>query len=166
MRPSLHWASPSRHCRLGFRCLNYGLLVPSSSYPSPLNFVWSRLLSPSPQYCVSLHRPSTEMSNLVVFVVSFVVLILKMDNEGANFRIEKLTNSKFHIWKQKVQLILYFCDLGDHVWYSICTPSDGENAAESWSKSDAKEFKAVIELSWSDNNLEHVHDCETALIFE
>ena len=76
------------------------------------------------------------------------------------FKIEKLSESNFHVWKQKVELILQFKELGAHIEDSEKQPT-GSDDAEKWFKDDAK-AKAVIGLTLSDEHLEHVRDCVTA----
>ena len=77
------------------------------------------------------------------------------------FKIEKLRESNFHVWKQKVELILAFRKLDDHIRDSVSIPLRTDPLHETWVKADAKE-RAVIGLTLSDGHLEHVRDCETA----
>jgi transposase InsO family protein len=76
------------------------------------------------------------------------------------FKIEKLSESNFHVWKQKVELILAFRELDDHIGEHARSPSESA-LAEKWLKDDAK-ARAVIGLTLSDEHLEHVSDCKTA----
>lgn len=76
------------------------------------------------------------------------------------FKIEKLSDSNFHVWKQKVQLILSFRELEDHITDEPA--SSAPDDSEKWSKDDAK-AKAIIGLSISDDHLQLTGDCESAL---
>ena len=78
------------------------------------------------------------------------------------FKIEKLSESNFHVWKQKVELILAFRELEDHISDSVSSPPPNDLAYDSWVKADAK-ARAVIGLTLSDEHLEHVRDCDTAV---
>ena len=83
-----------------------------------------------------------------------------MEGSSGLFKIEKLSESNYHVWKQKVELILAFRELDDHISDSASPPSvDPEH--DSWIRADAK-ARAVIGLTLSDEHLEHVRDCETA----
>ena len=83
-----------------------------------------------------------------------------MEGSSGMFKIEKLSESNFHVWKQKVELVLAFRELDDHISDSVSAPqTDPEHAV--WVKADAK-ARAVIGLTLSDEHLEHVRDCETA----
>lgn len=85
-----------------------------------------------------------------------------MNSGHVNLKIERLTKSNLHVWKHKVQLILDFRDLGDHI-SELARPSTYcENAAGSWSKSYTK-TKEVIGLLLCDEHLDHVRDFEMAL---
>ena len=37
------------------------------------------------------------------------------DQGGSSVRIEKLTDSNFYVWKQKIQLLLALKDVSEHV---------------------------------------------------
>ena len=78
------------------------------------------------------------------------------------FKIEKLTESNFHVWKQKVELILAFREIDEHIDDSAARPT-AQTELEKWLKDDAK-ARAVIGLTLSDEHLEHVRDCETAAV--
>lgn len=82
-----------------------------------------------------------------------------MDGSSSGFKIEKLSDSNYHVWKQKIELVLAFRELSDHL---ESRPVPTNNADLSiWLKNDAK-AKAIIGLSLSDEHLEHVRDVETA----
>ena len=83
-----------------------------------------------------------------------------MDSSSGMFKIEKLSDSNFHVWKQKVQLILSFRELDDHIADEPAPPPPDDS--EKWSKDDAK-AKAIIGLSISDDHLQLTGDCESAL---
>ena len=81
-----------------------------------------------------------------------------MDSSGAGvFKIEKLGESNYHVWKQKVELLLAFRELGNH----ISVNAQPEKLEPEWLKTDSK-AKAVIGLTLSDEHLEHVRECKTA----
>jgi coenzyme F420-reducing hydrogenase delta subunit len=87
-----------------------------------------------------------------------------MDQDGSfgGFKIEKLTASNYHTWKQKIELVLAFREL-DEVGFNIGSTIvmvDAAAAAE-FRKKDAK-VKAVIGLTLSDEHLEHVRGAESA----
>lgn len=80
-----------------------------------------------------------------------------MDSFGG-IKIEKLGEDNFHVWKQKVELLLALKDLDDHLESTRPTDDDELSA---WKKKDAK-ARAVIGLSISDEHLDHVRDTENA----
>ena len=73
-------------------------------------------------------------------------------------RIEKLCDSNFHAWKQKIVLILALKDLDDFIEND---PPTEEKELSMWMKNDRK-ARAIIGLSLSDEHLEHVRDVTTA----
>lgn len=81
-----------------------------------------------------------------------------MDASGG-FKIEKLSESNFHIWKQKIELVLAFREPSDHLEDS--PPLSNADDARTWQKDDAK-VRAVIGLSLSDEHLEHVRGVQSA----
>ena len=81
-----------------------------------------------------------------------------MESKG-NFKIDKLVDSNFHVWKQKVELVLGDRELIEHILDSD-KPEDASELAQ-WKKNDAK-AKAVIGLTLSNDLLEHVRGIETA----
>ena len=83
-----------------------------------------------------------------------------MDGLGlGGFKIEKLGDNNFHVWKQKVELVLAFRELEDFITEQ--TPPTDSDELLKWKKKDAK-AKAVIGLTISDEHLDHVRDTETA----
>ena len=76
------------------------------------------------------------------------------------FKIEKLGDDNFHVWKQKVELVLAFRELEDHITEHEL-PSAPDKLRE-WKRRDAK-ARAVIGLTLSDDHLDHVRGAETAL---
>lgn len=84
-----------------------------------------------------------------------------MESGAGMFKIEKLSESNFHVWKQKVELILAFRELDDHIGDSASASPREDPQYETWVRSDAK-ARAVNGLTLSDEHLEHVRDCETA----
>jgi len=83
-----------------------------------------------------------------------------MDSSGGMFKIEKLSESNFHVWKHKVELIFAFRELDSHIDDSTRRPTDSAEL-EKWTKDDAK-ARAIIGLTLSDDHLEHVRECQTA----
>lgn len=84
-----------------------------------------------------------------------------MESTGSGmFKIDKLSESNFHVWKQKIQLILVFKELDTHIEDFSETRSESMGAA-TWTMDDAK-AKALIGLTLGDDRLEHVRDCKTA----
>ena len=83
------------------------------------------------------------------------------DQGGGSVRIEKLTDSNFHIWKQKIQLLLALKDVELHIIESEVPDVSDSDDRRTWLRDDNK-AKAIIGLSLSDEHLEHVWDCETA----
>ena len=82
-----------------------------------------------------------------------------MDGSSRMFNIDKLSDSNFHVWKQKVHLILAFKELEDNIADPPAGPQDGDS--EKWSKDDAK-TRAIIGLSISDDHLQLIGDCDSA----
>jgi len=60
-----------------------------------------------------------------------------------------------------VQFILTFRELGDHIDKNIQAPTNADSLS-AWRKEDGK-ARAIIGLSLSDEHLEHVRDCDTAM---
>ena len=77
-----------------------------------------------------------------------------MDSESFSSKIEKLGESNFHAWKQKIEHLLALKDLSDFIEES--SPPDGADKA-AWKKKDRK-AQAVIGLTLSDDLLENVRD--------
>ena len=86
-----------------------------------------------------------------------------MDSSGGLLRIEKLDESNFHVWKQKVEFVLDLKELSGHIGDSVRVPTDPDEAVQKWSKDDAK-ARAVIGLTLSNDHLEHVQGCKTAAL--
>ena len=76
----------------------------------------------------------------------------------SGFKIEKLRDSNFHVWKQRVELLLAFRELDGVITKSA--PSDEVELRE-WNKKDAK-AKAVIGLTLNDDHLDHVRGVSSA----
>lgn len=81
-----------------------------------------------------------------------------MDFIGGS-KIKNLSKSNFHIRKQKIELVIAFCELSDQLKDrpTLSSPED----VRTWQKNDAK-AGAVIGFSLSNEHLEHVHEVETA----
>ena len=82
-----------------------------------------------------------------------------MDVGGSSLKIDKLSSTNFHAWKQKIQLVLSLRELDDHIDEDPPERTDASYTA--WMKADRK-AKAIIGLSLSDEHLEHVIDADTA----
>lgn len=84
-----------------------------------------------------------------------------MESSGANgsFKIEKLGESNFHIWKQKVLLALAFRELEGHV-STVRAPTDPTELL-AWNKNDAK-ARAIIGFTLNNEHLDQVRDVDTA----
>lgn len=76
-----------------------------------------------------------------------------------DFKIEKFSESNFHIRKQKFELVFAFRELSYHL--EDCSPRSDANDARTWQIDDAK-ARADIGLSLSDTHLEHIRDVEPA----
>ena len=81
-----------------------------------------------------------------------------MDESSGSIRIEKLTDTNFHSWKRKIQLLLAYRDLEDYIHEDRPTDPD---AQQKWDRGDRK-AQAVIGLSLSNEHLEHVSDVSSA----
>ncbi len=100
----------------------------------------------------------------------FVDFIIVLDNIGDHIdtmaddlsssatKIEKLNDSNYHFWKQKIVLLLALKDLDDLIEED---PPTEKTEHATWTKKDRK-ARAVIGLSLSDEHLEHVRDMDSA----
>ena len=68
------------------------------------------------------------------------------DQGGASVRIEKLTDSNFYIWKQKIQLLLALKDVDHHVIESEVPDVSDSDDRRTWLRGDNK-AKAIIDAS-------------------
>ena len=80
------------------------------------------------------------------------------DDIGGSTKIEKLNDSNFHAWKQKITLLLALRDLDNLI--DDDPPTEKDEYLQ-WSKKDRK-AQAIIGLSLSDEHLEHVRETATA----
>ena len=80
------------------------------------------------------------------------------DFGGSSTRIEKLCDSNYYAWKQKIVLLLALKDLDEYI---ECDPPLEEEMLKIWIRHDRK-ARAIIGLSLSDEHLEHVRDVQTA----
>ena len=80
------------------------------------------------------------------------------DFGGSSTRIEKLSDSNYYAWKQKIVLLLALKDLDEYI---ECDPPLEEEMLKIWIRHDRK-ARAIIGLSLSDEHLEHVRDVQTA----
>ena len=76
-------------------------------------------------------------------------------------RIEKLTDSNFYIWKQKIQLLLALRDVDQYISDDVVPDSTSADERRKWIRGDAK-AKAIIGLSLSDDHLQHVRGLSSA----
>lgn len=83
-----------------------------------------------------------------------------MDNLGS-LKIDKLAENNYHIWRQKVELLLSFKELGDHIKENDTDQGDHQDPAK-WTRDNAKAM-AVIGLTINDEYLEMVSECKTAI---
>jgi len=86
-----------------------------------------------------------------------------MDNSSGGgiggFKIEKLGESSYHVWMQKVELVLALRELEDHIYDSRPPIDEAELAV--WQKNDAK-ARAIFCLTLYEEHLEHVRELESA----
>ena len=86
-------------------------------------------------------------------------LLTMTDDFGAHStKMEKLHDSNYFAWKQKIVLVLALKDLDDSIERD---PPRAVGRLIEWKKNDRK-ARAIIALSLSDEHLEHVRDVETA----
>ena len=81
-----------------------------------------------------------------------------MEESTSSVKIEKLNNSNFHAWKQKIILVLCLRDLDQYI--DDTPPTDSAQKAV-WIRGDRK-AKAIIGLSLSDEHLENVTEAGSA----
>lgn len=86
-----------------------------------------------------------------------------MEDNGSDFKVEKLSGASYHVWKQKILLVLTVKDL-DHFRTEDPPSHNGGHEGNSISKWACKDRKvqAIISLSMSDEYLEHVRDSVSA----
>lgn len=80
---------------------------------------------------------------------------------GGSIRIDKLTDSNFYVWKQKIQLLLALRDVDQYIVEGRVPSEERAEERKKWIRGDSK-AKALIGLSLSDEHLEHVRDVDTA----
>ena len=90
-----------------------------------------------------------------------------MDGGLSQFRVEKLSDSNYHVWKEHIQSVLCLKDLDIYIEED---PPGVEGASDVvqarselaiWRRGDRK-AKAIIRLALSDAHIEHTRDIETA----
>ena len=81
-----------------------------------------------------------------------------MDIDSMTKEVQKLSNSNYYAWKQKIQHLLALKDLDEHIEED---PPTEANALSAWKKKD-KKARALIGLSLSDDQLDNVRECQTA----
>ena len=86
-----------------------------------------------------------------------------MEDQGGGgcIRIDKLTDSIFYAWKQKIQLVLALRDVDQYIIEGRVSSDEHPEERSKWIRGNSK-AKALIGLSLSDEHLEHVRDAETA----
>ena len=82
-----------------------------------------------------------------------------MDDQLGWFKVVKLSDDNFHTWKQRIELVLAYRQLDEHIANDPLDES-AENFS-SWKRADAR-AKAIIGLSLSEEHLEHVREVRTA----
>lgn len=80
---------------------------------------------------------------------------------GGSVRIEKLTDTNFYVWKQKIQLLLALRDVEQYITEDVLPDDASASDRKTWLRGDNK-ARAIIGLSLSDEHLEHVRDATTA----
>ncbi|CDF34864.1 unnamed protein product [Chondrus crispus] len=80
---------------------------------------------------------------------------------GGSIRIDKLTDSNFYVWKQKIQLLLALRDVDQYIVEGRVPSEERAEERKKWIRGDSK-AKALIGLSLSDEHLEYVRDVDTA----
>lgn len=78
---------------------------------------------------------------------------------SGSFKIEKLSESNFPVWKQKTEPLLALGELSDHM--EDRPPLSNEANARTWQK-DYGKARAVIGLTQSDEHLKHVPGVDSA----
>lgn len=85
-----------------------------------------------------------------------------MEDQGSgSLRVEKLNDTNFYVWKQKIQLLLALKEVDHHIEETIDMNERDDDKHKQWIRGDNK-AKAIIGLSLSNEHLEHVRDCQTA----
>ena len=82
-----------------------------------------------------------------------------MDDQLGGFKVVKLNDDNFYVWKQRIELVLAYRELDDLI--TDDPPPASDDGFKAWKKSDAR-ARAVIGLSLSDEHLEHVREVKTA----
>ena len=67
------------------------------------------------------------------------------DQGGGSVRIEKLTDSNFYVWKQKIQILLALKDVSEHVTEREDPGVPNSDEHKQWLRSENK-AKAIIGL--------------------
>ena len=83
-----------------------------------------------------------------------------MDSDSSSLKVDKLNDSNYHAWKQKIQLLLALRDVDDVLDGSVPDEKNSESY-KAWARRD-KKAQACIGLTLSDSMLENVRDCKTA----
>jgi len=82
-----------------------------------------------------------------------------MEDTGGSTKIEKLNDTNYHAWKQKILLLLILKDLDAYIVQEAPPKDDGRFSQ--WVRGD-KKAQAIIGLSLSDEHLEHVRNVSSA----
>ena len=93
--------------------------------------------------------------------MKFICTKMEDQGGGGSIRIDKLTDSNFYVWKQKIQLLLALRDVDQYIIEGRVPSDENPDERRKWIRGDSK-AKALIGLSLSDEHLEHVRDAETA----
>ena len=82
-----------------------------------------------------------------------------MEDTGGSTKIERLNDTNYHAWKQKILLLLILKDLDAYIVQEAPPKDDGRFSQ--WVRGD-KKAQAIIGLSLSDDHLEHVRKVSSA----
>eukprot|EP00171_Calliarthron_tuberculosum_P000726 IDg726t1 len=83
---------------------------------------------------------------------------------SGGIRMEKLNDSNFHSWRQKIELVLGHREVDEMINRCLCPdePSDGSEEVQKWLRKD-KTVRMTIGLTLSDEMLKNVSHTSTAL---
>ena len=82
-----------------------------------------------------------------------------MDDQLGSFKVVKLHDDNFHVWKEHIEWVLAYRELDDHITDE--PPDESGEEFKTWKRSDAR-ARAIIGLSLSDEYVNHVRGEKTA----